>query len=257
MTVTVAGEPLIGFLLASVRIVAWLAVVPPFSSRGLPSMAKVVLSLGLAFAAAPSLEDASVASDTWSLVTTAAIQAAIGLAMGFVTSLLFGAVAAAGGLVDVFGGFSLAQGFDPLGMNGSTVFGTFHQMLASALLFVSGGYLLVIGGLLKTFTVLPIGATPELDGAPDVLTTAFVMFFVTAVQIALPLVAVLFIADLGLALLTKVAPQLNALSVMFPAKIGLTLLIVGLSFALLPDVLRNVVSLALEAMSTLASGAAG
>jgi flagellar biosynthetic protein FliR len=89
-----------------------------------------------------------------------------------------------------------------------------------------------------------------------VLTTAFVMFFVTAVQIALPLVAVLFIADLGLALLTKVAPQLNALSVMFPAKIGLTLLLVGLSFVLLPDVLRNVVDLALEAMSTLASGAA-
>ena len=41
----------------------------------------------------------------------------------------------------------------------------------------------------------------------------------------------LFLADLGLALLTKVAPQLNAISVMFPAKIGLTLLLVGLSFA--------------------------
>ena len=257
MTVSVAGEPLLAFLLASVRIVAWLAVVPPFSSRSVPSMGKVVLSLGLAFAAAPSLEDTTIATDTWGLLTTVFIQAGIGLAMGFVTSLLFGAVAAAGSLVDVFGGFSLAQGFDPLGMNGSTIFGTFHSMLATALLFVSGGYLLVVGGLLKTFAVLPIGATPDLSGAPEVLTTAFVMFFVTAVQIALPLVAVLFIADLGLALLTKVAPQLNTLSVMFPAKIGLTLLLVGLSFTLLPDVLRNVVDLALEAMSSLAGGGAG
>ena len=32
------------------------------------------------------------------------------------------------------------------------------------------------------------------------------MFFATAVQIALPLIAVLFLADLGLALLTRVAP---------------------------------------------------
>ena len=53
-------------------------------------------------------------------------------------------------------------------------------------------------------------------------------------QIALPMIAVLFLADLGLALLTKVAPQLNAINVMFPAKIGLTLLLVGLSFPVLP-----------------------
>jgi flagellar biosynthetic protein FliR len=257
VTVTLAGEPVLGFLLASVRIVAWLAVVPPFSSRAVPSMAKVVLSLGLAFATAPAIDAESIAVDTWSLLATVVIQVAIGLTMGFVTSLLFSAVAAAGSLVDVFGGFSLAQGFDPLGMNASTVFGTFHQMLATVLLFISGGYLMVIGGLLKTFTVLPVGATPEIDGAPEVMVMAFRMFFVTAVQIALPLVAVLFIADLGLALLTKVAPQLNALNVMFPAKIGLTLLLVGLSFPILSGVLRNMVDLALQAMSTLASGAAG
>ena len=256
MSVSIAGEPLLAFLLASVRIVAWLVVVPPFSSRSVPTMVKVVLSLALAFAAAPAIDETTISTSTFGLLSTVLVQAGIGLAMGFVTSLLFGAVAAAGSLVDVFGGFSLAQGFDPLGMNGSTVFGTFHQMLATALLFVSGGYLLVIGGLLKTFTVLPIGATPDLGGAPEVLTTAFVMFFVTAVQIALPLVAVLFIADLGLALLTKVAPQLNALNVMFPAKIGLTLLLVGLSFPLLSGSLRNMVDLALQAMSTLAGGAA-
>ena len=58
------------------------------------------------------------------------------------------------------------------------------------------------------------------------------MFFASAVQIALPLIAVLFLADLGLALLTRVAPQLNAIGIMFPAKIGLTLLMVG-------DVLRG------------------
>ncbi|HCB04031.1 MAG TPA: flagellar biosynthetic protein FliR [Nocardioides sp.] len=254
MPISIAGEPLIGFLLASVRIVSWLVVVPPFSSRSMPTMVKVVLSLGLAFAAAPAVADTVIATDTIGLITTAFIQVAIGLTMGFVTSLLFGAVAAAGSLVDVFGGFSLAQGFDPLGMNSSTVFGTFHQGLATALLFVSGGYLVVIGGLLKTFSVLPVGAMPDLSGAEDVVTTAFVMFFVTAVQIALPLVAVLFIADLGLALLTKVAPQLNALSVMFPAKIALTLLVVGMSFALLPDVLRNIVDLTLEAMAALAGG---
>ena len=80
------------------------------------------------------------------------------------------------------------------------------------------------------------------------------MFFVTAVQIALPMIAVLFIADLGLALLTKVAPQLNAINVMFPAKIGLTLLLLGLSFPVLPEAMATLVDLANQAMAAIVGG---
>jgi len=110
----------------------------------------------------------------------------------------------------------------------------------------------VIGGLLKTFQFLPLGTGPHVDGPTDMLVTAFSMFFTTAVQIALPMIAVLFIADLGLALLTKVAPQLNAINVMFPAKIGLTLLLVGLSFPVLPEAMSRLVDLANEATATIA-----
>lgn len=252
MTLTLAGEPLIAYLLASVRIIAWLAVVPPFAGRSVPVMAKVVLSLGLAFTVAPALADGTVPLGNAELVLSVVTQALVGAAMGFVTYLLFAAVSAAGSLIDVFGGFSLAQGFDPLAMNMNTVFGKFHQMLAVMLLFATGGHLLVIGGLLRTFDVLPLGAVPDVAGAPDVLITAFGVFFVTAVQIALPMIAVLFVADLGLALLTKVAPQLNAINVMFPAKIGLTLLLLGLSLPVLPAAVSQLVDLANEAMAALA-----
>jgi flagellar biosynthetic protein FliR len=251
MTLSIAGEPLLAYLLASVRIGAWLALVPPFAGRAVPVMAKVVLSLGMAFAVAPTMADGTLPTETPELLLTAVTQVLIGAAMGFVTYLLFAAVATAGSLVDMFGGFALAQGFDPLAMNMNTVFGKFHQLLATMLLFATGGHLLVIGGLLKSFDVLPLGEMPEVGGAADVFITAFGVFFVTAVQIALPLVAVLFVADLGLALLTKVAPQLNAINVMFPAKIGLTLLLLGLSFPVLPEAISRLVELANQAMAAL------
>jgi flagellar biosynthetic protein FliR len=254
MTLTVAGEPLLAYLLASLRIVAWLALVPPFAGRAVPTTVKVVLSLGLAFAVAPSLAGSGIPTDTGGLLLTSLTQVVVGAAMGFVTYMLFAAIATAGSLVDMFGGFQLAQGFDPLAMNMNTVFGKFHQMLATMLLFATGGHLLVLGGLLKSFSVLPVGELPDLTGAPDVMLTAFDMFFVTAVQMALPLVAVLFVADLGLALLTKVAPHLNAINVMFPAKIGLTLLLLGLSFPVLPEALSRLVDLANQAMSALVGG---
>ena len=254
MTLSVAGEPLLAYLLASVRIVAWLALVPPFSGRAVPTTVKVVLSLGLALAVAPSLADSGLPVGTPQLLLGVALQAAVGAAMGFVTYLLFAAVATAGSLIDTFGGFALAQAFDPLSMNMNTVFGRFHQMLATMLLFATSGHLLVIGGLLKSFEVLPLGEVPDVSVGPDVMVTAFTMFFMIAVQIALPLIAVLFVADLGLALLTKVAPQLNAINVMFPAKIGLTLLLLGLSFPVLPEAIERLVDLANRAMWALAGG---
>jgi flagellar biosynthesis protein FliR len=254
MTLTIQGAPLMAYLLASVRIIAWLAVVPPFSSRSVPSMAKLVLALGLSFVVAPALSSGALPSTTPELLLVVITQVIIGLGMGFVTMLLFSAVATAGALVDVFGGFALASAFDPLSMNQNTIFGKWHQWLATALLLVSGGHLIVIGGLLKTFSFLPLSGMPDLAGWQPVLETAFRMFFTVSVQIALPLIAVLFIADLALALLTKVAPQLSAINIMYPAKIGMTLLLVGLSFPVLPPAIDKLVSYSLQAMSTM-SGA--
>lgn len=255
MTITVDGAPLLAYLLAAVRIIAWLIVVPPFSTRSVPIMAKVVLSLGLAFAVAPALAADRLPVTTPQLMLVVLTQVVIGLGMGFVTMLLFAAVAAAGALVDSFGGFALVSAFDPLSMNTNTIFGKWHQWLFSALLLVSGGHLLVIGGLLKTFTFLPLSGFPDLASWEEVVITAAGLFFTVAVQIALPLIAVLFVADLALALLTKVAPQLNAINVMFPVKIGLTLLLVGTSFPVLPQAVDRLVELANEAMATMAGAA--
>jgi flagellar biosynthesis protein FliR len=253
VTISLAAEPVIAYLLASLRIGAWLFLVPPFAGRTIPVSVKVVLAVGLSMAVGPAVTDAGVPTGETKLLVIAFTQVLIGVALGFVTSMLLGAIAAAGSLIDVFGGFALATGFDPLSAQMNTIFGKFHQLLATMLLFATGGHLVVIGGLLKTFDLLPLGETPHWSG-PGVLIEAFTMFFMTAVQIALPMIAVLFIADLGLALLTKVAPQMNALNVMFPAKMGLTLLLVGLSFPVLPEATTRLVDLVSQATATLAGG---
>ena len=248
MTLTISGVTLLTYLLASVRLVAWLLVVPPFSTRAVPVLAKVLLAVGLALAVAPQPKSGSLSTGLPEQVLS---EALIGAGMGFVTYLVFAAVQAAGDLIDVFGGFSLAAAFDPLSLNMNSVNGKLFSMLATMLLFASNAHLLVIGGLLRSFTDLPVGAPFHVVGFTHVVTVAFSMFFTTAVQIALPLVGVLFVADLGLALLTKVAPQLNAISIMFPAKIGLTLLVVGLSFAVLPDALGRLLERLSEALGAL------
>lgn len=251
MTVTLSGEPFIVYVLAGIRLLAWLMIVPPFSSKAVPTVAKVLLAVGLAFAVTPLLATTSVPTDGMQLAGLALQEALLGATMGFVTYLVFAAVQAAGDLIDVFGGFSLAMAFDPMSLNTNSVFGKLHQMMALMLLFATNAHLLVIGGLLRTFDRMPVGTSWQAADVTQVVTVAFGVFFTSAVQIALPLIGVLFLADLGLALLTKVAPQLNAIGIMFPAKIGLTLLVVGLSFPVLPHVIERLVEAASEAMGAL------
>ena len=253
MTISLAAEPVLAYLLASLRIGAWLFLVPPFAGRTIPTQAKVVLAVGLALAVGPSVASQGVPTGGAELIVVAVTQVVVGAALGFVAMVLLGAIAAAGSLIDVFGGFALAQGFDPLSVQMNTIFGKFHQLLATMLLFASGGHLVIIGGLLKTFDVMPLGVSPHL-GSTSLLIEAFSTFFLTALQIALPMIAVLFIADLGLALLTKVAPQMNALNVMFPAKIALTLMLVGLSFPVLPEATTRLVDLVTQATAAIAGG---
>jgi flagellar biosynthetic protein FliR len=65
---------------------------------------------------------------------------------------------------------------------------------------------------------------------------------------------VLLLADVALALLSKAAPALNIFAFGFPFKIMLTLILLGLTFPLLPPALDALMDHAVRAMVSLRSG---
>lgn len=254
MNLELATGSLVALLLATVRTAAWLVVCPPFSTRAIPGAAKGAMAAALALPVVPRLAGQVPSLDLGAFAGAVLVQVLVGTSLGFVTYLVFAAVQAAGDLIDLFGGFTLAAAYDPLSLAQSSVFGRLHQMLATVLLFATGGHLLVVRGFLSSYDAVPLDGSIDLGRLGSVLTTGLGHFFVSALQIAAPLVAVLFIADLGLGLLTRVAPSLNALSIGFPVKIGLTLLLVGLTFPLLPGVVGDLVDTATRAAASLGGG---
>ncbi|BDO43419.1 hypothetical protein CELL_00646 [Cellulomonas sp. T2.31MG-18] len=224
--------------LAAVRITAFLVVAPPFANKGVPGPVKVALGLGLALvvqARLPRVATTSVAP----LVGDVALQALVGLALGFLVWLVFAAVQSAGGLIDLFGGFQLATAFDPMNMVSGATFARLYQMLVVALLVASDAHHVMLLGLVRSFDSLPIG----MGLAPAALAKAAISgltgMTVSALQIAGPLVVVLFLADVGLGLLTRVAPALNAFAMGFPLKILLTVSLGGYVVLTLPGVLAG------------------
>lgn len=245
---------LIAVMLGAVRAGAWLMICPPFSSRLIPSQIKALLSVGIALPMAPALTSTIPSIQTADLVACAALQVFIGASLGFITALFFAAIQAAGDLIDVFGGFTLAMAFDPLSQNQSSIFGRFYNLTAVTLLFASDGHQLILRGFMQSYRTLPLNVSFSMETFGRLLVSGVGEMFLAALQIAGPLIAVLFLTDVAFGLLNRVAPALNAFQLGFPAKILLVLVLSGTAIGILPGIVSNLVDRAVSAVVQLAGG---
>jgi flagellar biosynthesis protein FliR len=252
--VDVSTASLTALLLASVRAAAWLVVCPPFNSRIVPAPVKALLALALSLPLVPQLSAQVPALDAGALIVASVEQAVVGVALGFVTALFFAAIQAAGDLIDTFGGFSLSFAFDPMSASQSSVFGRFYNLVAVTLLFITDGHQMVLRGFLQSYQTLPLDGTLSLARLGTVLSHGLPAMFMAALQIAGPLIAVLFLTDVAFGLLNRVAPALNAFALGFPAKILITLVLGGTAVAALPNALEGLIERAVQAVLSVAGG---
>ena len=254
MELQVPAVLLASLLLGTARAAGFVLLAPPFNARSIPAPVKGALALALAVALSGRIAPGLPEPTTGFLVVAAVSEVVIGAALGFVVQLFFTAVQMAGDILDVTGGFSLQPAYDPMSMTMNSSVGRLHYLLATTLLFTSGGHLLIVRGFATSYEGLPVGGSVPTEQLAHVLITAFSMMFLAAVQIAAPMVAVLLLADVALALLSRAAPALNIFAIGFPVKIMLTLALLGLTFPLLPPALDALLEQATRAMISLRSG---
>lgn len=237
---------LLALLLASVRAVTFLLLAPPFASRAVNGRVKAMLSVAIALPVAERLRDQVPAVEPAALATAVVQQALVGGVMGALVALIFAAVQAAGDMLDLFGGFQLASAYDPLMQVQTAIFGKLYSWTTTALLVFSGGHLLILQGFLRSYDVLPLDAGVSTATVARVFTEGIGQLVLSALQIAGPLIAILFVADIGLGLLSRVAPALNVFAMGFPLKILITLTLGGFAVALLPGVIDDMAGTARE-----------
>lgn len=226
-------------MLAAVRMTAFIVIAPPFSYRAFPARVKAMLAVGLALAVSPRVTADYVPMGDAAFFGALVQEVITGALLGFLVYVVFSAVQSAGSFIDMFGGFQMAQAYDPGSMVNGAQFSRLFHMAALALMLSSGAHLLIISGLTRSFTALPIGGAIDLASSAESIVLAVSEMFLAAVQIAGPLLVVLFLADVGLGLLTRVAPALNAFALGFPLKIFLTLSLGVVVYAALPGVVAS------------------
>lgn len=252
----VSMQVLTGYLLVMLRITAWLVIAPPFANRAIPARVKALLALALTLAVGGTMDFSTLSLDTGALASSALWQVLVGASLGFCCYLVFAAVQAAGALIDLFGGFQLTQAFDPQMQSGAAVFGRYYQLVVMTLLFASNGHLVLLHGMTSSFKALGLSDPLSFEVVSRVVTDGTAQLLISSLQIAGPLIAVLFLADVGLGLLTRAAPSLQAFSLGFPLKVFVTLGVASFAVAMLPAVSSTLTQTAVDTQVQVLSSSA-
>ncbi len=252
MQINLDAAWLLAFLLALVRAASWMFLVPPFAlSKVIPPQGVVGIAAGLALLEAPHLAASpGLPTDTASFIGALGIQMFTGLALGMAVRILISSFTMAGGIMTMFGGMALPPSVSVMDTSPTPLIGNFFEQVSLLLLFTSGGVLLLVKGFMTSFD-LP-GLTLASSGrVMSVLGAETATFFVAALEIAAPVIAVLFVAQMIMAMIAKAAPQVNAWWLGLPFQVLLLLLLITFAIRTLPGYVEQMVLRMLTGMSSL------
>lgn len=220
-------------LLPFFRVLGLFTSAPILSQRSVPLRLRIAVSLAVALLVAPLIPAASAleigAPIGWLVV---AGEALIGFAIGFVARVVLAAVELAGEAIGLQMGLSFAGFFDADSGQLNAVSRLLNTLSLWAFVAINGPVLLV-AAVVQSFEVIPPAAAfgdwlgrvqPASLGAG---------LFELGVMIALPFMALLLFVNLGLGVVSRIAPQLNIFAIGFPVTIGAGLLLLTLSMPLL------------------------
>lgn len=225
------------------RVLALLSTAPMFSASQVPMQVRVGLAAAVALVLAPTLPampPVQLASALgWSLVVQ---QLLVGGVVGLAMSLIISSVQLAGSIVGLQMGLGFSTLFDPLQGVEVTSLASFLNLLAMLLFMAMDGHLLLLAVLARSFTMLPVGAAVGMGAAGwHALALEGGVMFSLGLAMAAPALGVLLIANLGLATLSKLAPQLNLFAVGFPLFFGLGFVALYLLMPVMQTVVHHLV----------------
>jgi flagellar biosynthetic protein FliR len=221
------------YLLTFVRIGFMLALVPIFSQTQIPLQLKFAITLILTLVIAHVVPALPAELSLGELVIAILSQMAVGLVYGFVAFLLFTGIQFAGSIIDIQIGFAAVNIINPQTSQSVTIVGEFELALATLLYLAIDGHHQLIAGMAGSFNLVPL----PYANVPFFLEGQIGGFFAQSLfmvfQIAAPVTISLFLVNITLGLLARVAPQMNVFVVGLPLQIGIGLVMMIVAIPLM------------------------
>jgi len=220
----------VAFFLVLARVTPLFVVAPAFSSQMLLPRVRSVLAVAITLGLTPLAEHGQLIPQApLAVVGLLVVNFLVGFALAYTIACVFGAIQGAGVFADSLGGFSFGATVDPVNGNPGGSMTNIYTMVGLAIFLTIGGDAWTLRGLSATFNAVPLSAGIQARSLVGGAEAACVSLLIGAVEISAPVMLALTITDIALGLVSKVVPQVNVFAVGFTVKVGVTLLIVGVS----------------------------
>lgn len=240
MTVSIAYVE--SFFLALTRILAIFMTAPILSNRLIPTQVKVGLGVLLTAILLPFQAEVGPADPLGVFLLNIGRELVTGMLVGFAGQLVFAAFQIMGDMIGLTAGLQAAYLLNPtLGTSG-TALESFYALLAALLFLTLDGHHQVILALQRTFEIVPLRTLDLTVLQPERLIALSAHMLAAALQMALPVLGAVLVADVAMALMARVVPQMNVFFVGAPLKLGLALAALMLGFPLILPLMRTVMA---------------
>jgi flagellar biosynthetic protein FliR len=204
-------------MLVCIRISGLFVFAPIFSSQALPVKVKCVFLAVLTVVLAPAaaaLPGSHIEVGLRSIVGELGVAALLGLSLAMLNEL----ASLAGQLLGMQFSFSLVNLLDPNSEVQTALLAQMLGLLEITVLLAAGLHRTILAALLHTFLVVPLGAgiAPRDIGLSLVGMMGGV--FLAALQLAAPVMSATLLVEIGIALMSRISPQLPVLALTVPAK---------------------------------------
>lgn len=222
-------KELVAFLLLAIRVGALFSVAPVLSATAVTLPIRIALTLAVTLAIAGSIKVPDVDLLSPIGVLTIAREAMLGLAIGLIFQLAFASITAAGEQIAGAMGLGFAAMVDPQTGSQSPVISQFLSILLTMIFLVTEGHHLLLKQLAASYQALPIGIDFNTDMFLGIVKAGSLVFS-AALLIATPVLFLVFLTNMVIGFMTRVAPQMNIFSIGFTITIfmGFTVLLVSL-----------------------------
>jgi len=221
------------FLLIFCRITSFFVVAPIFSTQNVPAHFKIGLSFFVAFMVFGSIGMGNPVSIDGDYILLILREVLIGLAIGFIGLMFMYVFQIAGAFIDMQIGLGIANIIDPMTGLHSPIVGSFKYVIAILLFLSFNGHHYLLAAIMDSYEWVPLqnGFFGDLanGNVAHFMVRSFATMFALAFQLAAPIVVAMFLTDVGLGVLARVAPQFNIFVVGIPIKLVIGFLILLLT----------------------------
>ncbi|MCD4782489.1 MAG: flagellar biosynthetic protein FliR [Candidatus Eremiobacteraeota bacterium] len=219
------------FMLVLARIIGFFVQAPIFGSNHINNKVLVGLSVSMAIVIFPNVPiPKELPGGPIVFLLLLLSQITIGLVIGYVAFLCMAAAQFGGELLDMQMGLSSAAASDPSSKGTINLIRRLQFYVAMILYLVIDGHHILFKATARSFDIIPLTGT-RFSGTliMELIHMTGRIFYIGA-QIALPALGALFMVQIALGIMARVAPQMNVFMLSFPLNImvGLTLLIASI-----------------------------